>query len=464
MSLEESLVEQLRKALSGGLLSGSDPHYEQARLVWNGMIDRRPALIARCASVEDVVESVRFAREQELVLAVRGGGHGVAGNAVCDDGLVIDLSPLKAISIDPEKRTVRAGGGCTLGDLDGETQQFGLAVPLGVVSATGIAGLTLAGGIGWLRRKHGAACDNLVSADLVTADGRLLTTSETENSDLFWGIRGGGGNFGIVTSFEYQAHPIGPGVMFCFVVYPADQAREVLRACDDYVRNAPDEVSPLGVLGHVPHADPFPAAAHGQPYVALLAMYAGHPDEGASMLSPLRELGAPIIDLSQVLPYREAQSLLDDDYPDGRSYYWKSLDLDTLGDDAIERLVAQNAAARSHHSTIDIWFHGGAMSRVDPEATAFGRRPPYLIGFEGNWDDPAASADNVSWVREAVADLEPLSTGGSYLNFPGFFEEGDDLTRASYGERNFERLVQLKDAYDPTNLFRLNGNIKPTAR
>ena len=271
-ALGEAAVERFGSRLRGELFCPGDAEYEEARLLWNGLIDKRPALIARCAGVGDVIDSVNFARENDLLVAVRGGGHNVAGNAVCDGGLVIDLSAMKKIRVDPERRTVRAEGGATLGDLDREAQVFGFATPLGVVSKTGIAGLTLGGGIGWLRRKYGLSSDNLVSVDVVTAEGRFLTASETENEDLFWGIRGGGGNFGVVTSFEYRLYPVGPEVMFCFVLYPGDRARAVLRFGEEYIAEAPDEVSPVGVLGRVPSVEIFPERWHGEPFVAFLAM------------------------------------------------------------------------------------------------------------------------------------------------------------------------------------------------
>src|ERR687890_981472 len=289
-ALGESVVERFGSRLRGKLLSPGDAGYEEARLIWNGLIDKRPALIARCAGVADVIDSVNFARENDLLVAVRGGGHNVAGNAVADGGLVIDLSPMKGIRVDPERRTARAEGGATLGDIDRETQVFGLATPLGVVSETGIAGLTLGGGIGWLRRKYGLSSDNLVSVDLVTADGRFLTASEEENEDLLWGIRGGGGNFGVVTSFEYRLHPVGPEVMCSFVFYPGDRTKEVLRSAVEYVAEAPDEVSPVGVLGRVPPGEIFPERWHGEPFVAFLAMYVGDVEEGEWVLRPLREL------------------------------------------------------------------------------------------------------------------------------------------------------------------------------
>lgn len=459
---EESVFASLQSQLRGELIRPGDESYDEARKVWNGMIDKKPALISRCASVDDVVASVNFARENEILLAVRGGGHNVAGTAVVDGGLVVDLSAMKGVHVDPERRTVRAEGGVTIGELDEETQKFGLATPMGVVSETGIAGLTLGGGLGWLRRKYGLSSDNLVSVDIVTADGRYLTTSETENPDLFWGIRGGGGNFGVITSFEYRLYPVGPEVMFCFVLYPGDRAKEVLRFCEEYVAQAPDEVSPLGVLGRVPHAEIFPEEWHGKPYAAILAMYSGSVEEGERVLKPLRELGDPIADLSEPMPYTDAQKLLDEDYPEGGRYYWKSVNVNGLGDEEIERLMAHAETAPSDHSTIDVWYQGGAMNRLGAEESAFGdRSAPYLLGIEGNWEEPHEDEPNVAWVRECVAAMRRFSDGGMYLNFPGFLEEGQEMMRDAYGE-NYERLVALKNEHDPTNFFRMNQNITPT--
>jgi FAD/FMN-containing dehydrogenase len=454
-------VDQLASSMRGELIRPGDPGYEPAREIWNGMIDRRPALVARCGGVEDVGAAVNLARDNELLVAVRGGGHGVAGHALCDGGLVIDLSELRAVDVDPEKRTARAGGGCTLADVDRETQRHGLATPLGVVSATGIAGLTLSGGIGWLRRKHGLSCDNLVSAQVVTADGSALTASETENEDLFWAIRGGGGNFGVVTSFEYRMHPVGPDVFVCFVFYPAERGREVLQSCERYLSEAPEDVAPLAFFGRVPAVEEFPPESHGQPYVTLLALYPGDPAEGERILQPLREIADPIADLSGTMPYTEAQAILDEDYPDGWRYYWKSVNVPELSDELIERLARHAAAAPSAHSTIDVWYQGGAMAGVGEDETAFANRSePYLLGIEGNWEDDAGSDENVAWVRDTFADMRSFSAGGVYLNFPGFLEEGKQLLREGYG-KNYDRLAEVKTRYDPANLFRLNANIEP---
>jgi FAD/FMN-containing dehydrogenase len=461
-ALEESVVADLQARMQGELIRPDDESYDEARKVWNGMIDKRPALIARCASAADVIASVNFARENGILLAVRGGGHNVAGTAVADGGLVVDLSPMKGVRVDPGRRTVRAEGGVTIGELDEETQKFGLATPMGVVSETGIAGLTLGGGLGWLRRKYGLSSDNLVSVDVVTADGHSLTASETENPDLFWGIRGGGGNFGVVTSFEYRLYPVGPEVMCAFVLYPGARAKEVLRLIEQYMAQASDEVSPLSFLGRVPHDALFPEEWHGEQYVALLAMHPGEVEEGERVLQPLRELGEPIADLSGVMPYVEVQKILDEDYPEGWRYYWKSVNVNRLDDEVIEHLIAHAEAAPSDHSTIDVWYQGGAMSRVGAGETAFGdRSAPYLLGIEANWEEkPQDDEANVAWARECVADMRQFSDGGMYLNFPGLLEEGQEMMRDAYGE-NYKRLVALKNEYDPTNLFRMNQNVKP---
>lgn len=459
----EWAVEEFGSRLRGELMRPGDAGYDEARRVWNGMIDRRPSFIARCRSAADVISAVNFARHNGLPLAVRGGGHNVAGTGVVDGGLVIDLSPMKSVHVDPERRTVRAESGVTIGELDERTQLFGLAVPMGVVSETGISGLTLNGGLGWLRRKHGLSSDNLVSVDIVTADGRFLTADAEENADLFWGVRGGGGNFGVVTSFEYRLHPVGPEVMFCFVLYPGARAKEVLRFVEKYLAHAPDEVAPLGVLGRVPRDEAFPREWHGEQYVAVLAMYPGGVEEGERVLAPLRELGDPIADLSGVMPYVEAQRILDEDYPDGGRYYWKSTSVEGLGEEEIEHLMGHAEAAPSDGSTIDVWYQGGAMGRVAPEATAFGdRSTPFLLGIEANWEEPGDDEPNVAWARNTVAGMSRFPGGGAYLNFPGFLEGGEDLVHSAYGE-NYGRLASLKAKHDPDNLFRINPNIKPAS-
>jgi FAD/FMN-containing dehydrogenase len=462
-ALKVTVVEEFASKLRGVLLLSGDPDYEEARLVWNDLIDKRPALIARCEVVGDVITSVDFARENDLLVAVRGGGHNVAGNAVCDGGLVIDLSPMKRIGVDPERRTVRAEGGATWADLDRETQVFGLATPGGEVSETGIAGLTLGGGIGLLRRKYGLSCDNLLSAEVVSADGRLLTASETENADLFWGIRGGGGNFGVVTTFEYRLHPVGPDVMAAAVMYPFEQATELLHAWRDYTQQAPDEVTSEILLWSIPDIPDFPEELRGEPTVVVAGMYAGPAEAGERELQPLREFGTPLVDLSGIQPYTAAQSDFDAFFPEGLLYYWKSLNLDRLDDEAIGAMVA-NAKNRPSPQTLLIARHlGGAISRVPEDATAYGNRDAqFNLSIDSTWEDPTESERNIAWTREVWTKMRQFSDGGIYLNFAGFLEEGEKLLHEAHGG-NYERLVALKNEYDPTNLFRVNQNIKPTA-
>ncbi|ELZ81200.1 FAD/FMN-dependent dehydrogenase [Haloferax gibbonsii ATCC 33959] len=454
--------DSFEASLRGPVLRPEDAEYDEARAVWNGMIDRRPSLIVRCAGVADVVRSVNYARENDLVVAVRGGGHNVAGTAVCDDGIVIDLSEMTSVRVDPDARTAWVGGGARWADVDHETQLFGLAAPGGVVSDTGVAGLTLGGGLGHLRRKHGLSCDNLRSVELVTAAGEVVTASRDENADLFWGLRGGGGNFGVVTGFEFELHPVGPDVAMCLVFYPAADIPDRLRDFREYARSAPDEVSALTFSGVLPDEELFGDAA-SVPKLGILGCYAGPPEEGTAALAPLREFADPIADFSGVMPYVELQRLLDEDYPDGMRYYWKSLYLDGLSDDVLERLDHWTAAAPSPLSTVDIWHLGGAIADVGADESSFaGRRAPYLLGVEGNWEDPDADEENVAWVRDCIDDMRRFSDGTVYLNFPGFLEGGDETMQTTFGPA-YERLVDLKDEYDPANLFRLNQNVAPSA-
>ena len=453
-------IDELRAAVRGEVIGPGDAAYDDARAIWNGMIDRRPATIVRCAGAADAAAAIGFARARGLAIAIRGGGHGVAGDAIADGGLVIDLSAMTGVDVDADARTARVGGGARLGDVDRETQRFGLAVPLGVVSRTGVAGLTLSGGMGWLRRSHGLSCDNLVSAEVVTAAGDVLRASEGENADLFWAIRGGGGNLGVVTELEFRLHPVGPEVAFTFTLYPIAAAEQVLRGVERFLGDGLEELSPVVVLGRVPEADELPASAHGEECVIVLCL---HPDaaEGERAMAPLRELAEPIAHLGGPMPYVEAQQALDEDYPDGGHYYWKSVNLPALGDEVIERLVRINAEAPSAESTIDVWYHGGAMARVGERETAFANREaPYLIGLEANFEDDADTERNLAWVRSAFDELRGFSDGGVYLNFPGFREEGEEILREGYGP-NYERLAEVKAAYDPDNVFRLNANVAP---
>ncbi len=462
-TLRDETIRAFASRLQGQLIRPGDDQYDEARGVWNGMIDKRPAYIVRCANAADVISSINFARDNHLLEAVRGGGHNVAGTAVCDDGLVIDLSAMKGIQVDPQACLARAQGGAIWRELDQETQRFGLATPGGVVSDTGIAGLTLGGGIGWLRRKYGLSCDNLVAAEIVTADGQLVKASATENPDLFWGLRGGGGNFGIVTAFEYRLHPVGPEVMFAFVFYHGKKAKETLQFYRDYTEAAPDEVSSFAILGTIPMTEAYPENVRNQPYVLLAALYAGSVEEGKRVLQPLREFDTPLLDFSAPMPYVQVQAILDEDYPAGiLRYYWKSLYLGSLSDDALDRLLVSARSRPSALSTVDIWHMGGAVSRITAsESACSGRQAPYLLGVEANWETPGEDAANLAWTRTCIAAMQPFSDGSEYLNFPGLLEHGEETLRRTFGA-NYERLVELKNKYDPTNLFRLNANIRPT--
>ncbi len=462
--LEKSAVRDLVAGLEGELFGPDDAGYDEARRVWNGMIDRYPGLVVRTAGVADVVRAVDFAREHNLLTAVRGGGHNVAGHGTTDGGLVIDLSLQNDVTVDPRARIVQAGGGATLGDVDSVTQEHGLAVPFGVVSQTGIAGLTLGGGLGWLRSRHGLTADNLLAAQVVTPDGQVVTASERENPDLLWGLRGGGGNFGIVTTFTYQAHPVGPEVFFTAVFHHGDAATEALKGSRDFNAAAPDEVATIASLGIFPEgAEEYPEELHGLPFVAFVGMYAGPLDEGRRAMQPLRELSEPLVDFSGPMPYVQAQQFFDADYPAGDlRYYWKSLNLMELSDRAIATIVDHARSQPSQLSTTDLWPVRGAVKRVPDEETAFfGRRAAVVLNVEANWEDPGADAANVAWARDAVAAVESFSDGSRYLNFAGFQEEGDAMMRAAFGP-GYARLVELKQTYDPTNFLRLNQNVKPS--
>jgi FAD/FMN-containing dehydrogenase len=388
----------------------------------------------------------------------------VAGAAVCDGGLVIDLSAMKDVEVDLPTRTVRAAGGVTIGELDAVTQQHGLAVPMGVVTETGIAGLTLSGGLGWLRRRFGLSSDSLVAADVVTSDGRLVHTSANNEPELLWALQGGGGNFGVVTSFEFQAHEVGPAVAFALLFHAGADAAAALRGFRVWAAGAPDEISAFAILGVIPAMEQIPEEHQGQPGLIVAAMHAGAPDVGEPALQPLRAIGTPVADLTATTSYLEVQRFFDEDYPAHElRYYWKSRYLAELGDDAIDRLVALNERAPSPHSTLDLWQLGGALSRVAPEATAFGdRSAPFLLGIEANWEEAADDEANLAWAREVFEVTEPYATRGAYLNFPGFYEEGQQAVRDTFGA-NLDRLMAVKAAYDPTNLFRLNANIPPAS-
>ena len=454
-------LERLRDSIRGPVIDPDDEGYDAARAIWNGAIDRRPACVARCTGVADVVAAVRFARERDLLVAVRSGGHGVGGHAVCDGGLVIDLSPMKGIRVDPAARTARAEAGVLWGELDRETQLHGLATVGGIVTHTGIAGLTLGGGIGWLMRKHGATVDNLLSVDLVTAEGELLTASGDENPDLFWGIRGGGGNFGVVTSFEYRLHPVGPIVLAGPIFHPLEDAPEVLRFYREFIAAAPDELTTIFELSVAPPLPFLPEEVHGKPIVMVGACYAGSPDEGAEVVRPLKQFGRPIVDLLEPKPYTALQSMFDPFVPHGWHRYWKSVELPPLTDDAIDTLVEHSSAPTSPKSYTIVFQLGGALARVGEDETAFSQRDAaHNVNINAVWteDDPEGER-HVAWARDFFSAMQPHAGGRVYVNFLG--DEGAERVRQAYGDRQYERLVELKRAYDPTNFFRLNQNIEP---
>ena len=449
--LEEATVQKFADRLRGPLLGPGKAGYDEARKVWNGMIDRRPALIARCAGVADVIAAVRFAREHELLVSVRGGGHNITGNAVCEGGLMIDLSPMKSVRVDPARRTARAEAGLTWGEYNHETQAFGLASTGGVVSTTGIAGLTLGGGLGWLMGKHGLSCDNLLSADLVTADGEFLTASADQHPDLFWGLRGGGGNFGVVTSFEYRVHPVGP-VLAGMVLHPMAKAREVLRFYRDYARTCPDALTAFAALM---------TSHEGDPVVAIVVGYIGDLADGEALVAPVRKFGLPLVDTIAPMSYEQLNQMFDAAFPyGGVQRYWKSSFLKQLRDDVLEILVDRAATMRSPMSMVGFFHVHGAATRVDPNETAFGlRSDQWDYDVISQWTDAAEFAGHIQWTREFWTSVEPFATGQVYVNHLDA-EEGTRI-RAAYSD-NFGRLVALKNKYDPTNLFRLNQNIRPT--
>ncbi|MGH3811376.1 MAG: FAD-binding oxidoreductase [Pseudonocardiaceae bacterium] len=420
-------------------------------------------MIAQCSGTADVVDAVNFAREHDLAVAVRGGGHSIAGLSTIEDGMLIDLSALRDVQVDPEQRLAHVQGGAVLGDLDRETQAFGLATPVGVVSDTGVSGLTLGGGYGWLRRKYGLSCDNVVEAQVVCADGQVRTASAEHNPDLFWAIRGGGGNFGIVTSFTFRLHPVGPVVAFAAPFYPLEDVADVMRGWRDYVAGAPDEVTSVVVTLTFPATPDLPEVVHNRACAIVGGVYAGDPDEGMKAMAPLRELGTPLFDMSQPMPFAIVQSGFDALFPRNTlRAYWKSQYLNKLTDDAID-VIASRALDRPAPLTMVNTFHmGGAIGAIGPEETAFAERSaPFMVSIDGNWSEPAADAGTIEWVRSAWQTIGAHGTGGVYLNFTGL---ADEPMRAGVDDalgRNLRRLAEIKATYDPQNFFRYNNNILP---
>ncbi|MEM7221474.1 MAG: FAD-binding oxidoreductase [Pseudomonadota bacterium] len=458
-----SALDGLRASIRGEVLAAGDEGYDQARQVWNAMIDRRPSVIVRCRGVADVTDAIAFARDNGLAVSIRGGAHNVAGHAVCDEGVMIDLSLMRGVRVDPQARRAWVEGGATWGDVDRETQAFGLATPGGLISDTGVAGLTLSGGVGWLRSRHGLCIDNLTAVEVVTADGRFLQASEEENADLFWAVRGGGGNFGVVTAFQFQLHPVGPTVMFCAPIYPLELGGPAIRAWRDFLADKNDDVGSLIEFSTVPEDPEFPEAHWGKKVFTMAAVSAGDADEGERLLQPLRELGEQVVDFSGQMTYCEVQTLFDTVIPFGQHRcYWKSLYLNGLDDALIDKIVARIAETPSAGSLASIWNFGGATARVPAEATAFGARDmPYMFSIDSIWDESSDDETNISWTRALWQDMQAHShEGRMYLNFPGLGEEGELLLKRTFGA-NYGRLAEIKRKYDPDNLFRFNQNIAP---
>lgn len=459
MTLSEKAVQELMQSFQGTLLQPGDDGYDIARKVWNGLIDRQPALIARCAGTADVVAAVNFAREQDLLLSVRSGGYNVSGAAVVDKGMVIDLSTMCQVQVDEKHHVVRAEGGALLGDIDRETQKFNLATPLGVVSRIGAAGLTLHGGIGWQVRKHGLSIDNLEAVEIVTADGQVVRASAHEHDDLFWAVLGSGGNFGVITAFEFRLHKLGPEVWMSMPIYPLEKASEVMAACRNYMAEAPEELMVIGIYKTAPAIEAVPGQYHGKPVVILLGCYTGRPEDGIDVIGPLCSINEPIVDLSAQMSWLEAQQFLDDDYPAGNLYCSKSICLDRF-DDAVVTALAVHAKNRpSPDSSINIWFLGGAMSRIPDFATPFCKRDvSYMIDIEANWHKSEETEANVAWARAVYDDMQRFSDGSTYPTFPGFVEDAGTPLQAADGP-NLSKLMKIKARYDPGNLFQGQLNI-----
>ena len=453
-------IAGLQDGFRGELLRPEDPGYEDARKVWNGSINRFPALVARCAGVADVIAAVKFAKDTGLLVAVRGGGHSFPGLSVCDGGIVIDLSLMKGIRVDPEARTVRAQAGVLLGELDRETQVFGLAIPSGIVTHTGVSGLTLGGGINWLQRKYGLAIDQLLSVDLITAEGEFVKASAQENPDLFWGVRGGGGNFGIVTEFEFRLNPVGPTVLAGPIFWPIEEAPNVLRFYREWISEAPDELMTIVSCRKAPPLSFVPKALHGKLVVGVLCCYAGAVEEGEKVVKPLKEFGSPVLDLCVPKPYLDHQAIFDPSFPHGRWYYLRSCDVAELPDEVIDITVDHSLRINSPLSTFVIWQLGGAVARGGEDETAFGGRSAgHTFNIVGITETAEGFDEEREWVRNFWSALEPYHHTSVYVNF--LMEEGEERIRQAYGTKKYDTLKALKRRYDPDNLFRLNQNIRP---
>jgi FAD/FMN-containing dehydrogenase len=457
---EKTTLEQLTNSIRGRLILPDAPDYNEARAVWNGMIDRRPAAIVRCKGAADVMAAVDFASQHDLPLSIKAGGHNVAGKAICDDGLVIDLSAMNTVQVDPETQTARVEAGATWADFDREAQAFGLATTGGVDSRTGVAGLTLGGGIGYLARKHGLSIDNLMSVDVVTADGELRHANDNKNSGLFWALRGGGGNVGVVTSFEFQLNEVGPEVLTAQIFHPFEDAREVLRFYREFTAEAPDELACYAMVVHVPPVPPFPEVFHGQIAVALVACYSGAIGDGETIMAPLQEFGDPILNAVQPMPYTALQQRFDAGTPDGERYYYKSQYLNGLSDEAIEAIINHIKPLPGPFTIVGLEPMGGAINRVEATATAYPHRDAaYNFSVWSGWSDPRDDEEIIAWTRKFHRAMVSHATGGAYANY--LARDDQDRVRAAYGQ-NYERLLEVKKAWDPDNLFRMNQNVSST--
>jgi FAD/FMN-containing dehydrogenase len=459
--LGEATVQELREAVHGQVLRPEDAGYAEACRIWNGAFDeRRPAVIVGCSGAADVIAAVGFARSNDLAVAVRGGGHSIAGFSSCDDGMLIDLSGLRSVRVDPQARRAYVGPGAVWGDVDHETQAHGLATTGGLVSTTGVAGFTLGGGIGWLMRKHGLACDNLVGADVVTADGRLVHASESENADLFWALRGGGGNFGIVTQFELSLHPVGPVLYAGLIFFAAEHDAKLLRLFRDWAPNVPDDITAALNLTTAPPLPVVPEEWHGRKVIALIAVSAGPVEEAEAHFRAFREAAEPVADLLGPMPYNAMQTLIDPLWPKGINAYFKATNLARLDDALIERLCELHQSAPGPQCEIHVHQMGGAVARVGDGDTAFPERAmPFVLNAVTGWQDDGAADAHAQWARAVVDAAGDSGTGRSYVNFLGDAGEA----RSSYGAQTYARLLELKREYDPTNVFRLNQNIDPDA-
>ncbi|UTM59760.1 FAD-binding oxidoreductase [Photobacterium sp. CCB-ST2H9] len=457
--LEAVSIESFKKHFQGKIVLPSDDDYDEVRQIWNAMIDRKPAIIARCISAECVVQAVNFAREHDLLLSVRGGGHNIAGNAVCDGGLMIDMSLMNAVHVNPNTQRAVVEPGCTLGDVDAAVQKHALATPLGINSTTGIAGLTLGGGFGWLSRLYGMTIDNLLSVHVVTANGTQLKASETENADLFWGVRGGGGNFGVVTSFEFQLHPVGPDVLSGLIVFPFDQAKSVLTQFAEFTESMPEALNVWMVTRKAPPLPFLPEAVHGKEIVALALCYFGDPAEGEKLIAPLRSFGRAYGEHVGVQPYSAWQQAFDPLLTPGARNYWKSHNFTHLSEGALDVLIEYAGKLPSPHCEIFIGTIGGQTTQVAADAMAYSSRDArYVMNVHGRWETPEEDEACISWAREFFSKSKPFASGGAYINF--LTQDESDRVEFAYGE-TYARLVELKKKYDPNNLFRMNQNINP---